>query len=189
MPFSASSGSPLTHEYVHRCVLAQISFTSSRPSPLFRFSLLATIASIETSTIVVFPSCISLYTTAQPATEKFDIRDRPDVRLIGVHDLRITFVLGDLGLNGFSLDNKHANAFRKGYPGLGRVVWTGAIGRAALLLHLRPPPLPPTELEAGRTAGWRNLRILVRLHFLRPPQRTSKPPDNLSQTSRSQENT
>jgi len=66
----------LTCKYVHYRARAQFLFTSS-PSlfpPLFP-SLLASIASIETSTTVVFLSCIlSLYSKDPPAAEKFDIQ-------------------------------------------------------------------------------------------------------------------
>lgn len=95
--------------------------------PTSLFLVTRTIASIETSIIVVFSSCI-LYTTVRPATEKFEIQGQPDVWLIGVRDiLKITF---DLGLNGCPLDNKHATGFHEVYLGLDRVAWTGTIGRA-----------------------------------------------------------
>ena len=121
VPFSTISGSRLTYKYVHYCVLVQFLFTLSLCLflPLFT-SLLAIIASIETSTIVTFCSCI-LHSTARPATEEFDTQPylvfygRPffdsDVWPIGVCAFNITLPCpDDLRLNGCSY-NKHARGF------------------------------------------------------------------------------
>jgi len=82
-PLSLSRNAPvnqfrilLTCKYVHYRVLVHFLFTSSLSlfPPLFP-SLLASIASIETSTTVVFLSCIlSTIQQDRPAAEKFDMQ-------------------------------------------------------------------------------------------------------------------
>jgi hypothetical protein len=70
---ATNSRSPFTYECVDYSVLVQFLFKSSpRLLPLF-FSLLATTASIETSTIAIFFSCI-VHGTVHPATEKLGTR-------------------------------------------------------------------------------------------------------------------
>jgi len=139
------------------CTVSLSLFHSSFPS------LLATIASIETSTTVISLSCI-LYSTDLAAAEKFDIQvclvrfsaTLFSIRLIGVCAFSLTLHLDDPRLDG-CFHNKHACGFCKVYPGLDRLAWTGtAGGLTALYIHPPCPLLLATDRKAN--ANWWKLR-------------------------------